>query len=139
MKKTTIFAAVAGVTFACVGMMFAQAPVVSIDRYRYRNLAAAQSYILSSLRCLPWHSSPRISRTKLSGAFWSPQVLFPRWLFMAHDGILKSHRGFSRLRLTKKMSWETSGRPITSIRKLTRPSFWMAFIVLSTTRRFWGV
>jgi hypothetical protein len=48
LKKTTVFATVAGTTLACVGMMFAQAPVVNIDRYRHGNLAAAQSYIVQA-------------------------------------------------------------------------------------------
>jgi hypothetical protein len=48
MKKTTVFAAVAGTTLTFVGMMFAQGPVVNIDRYRHGNLAAAQSYIVQA-------------------------------------------------------------------------------------------
>ena len=52
MKKTTIFATVAGTTLACVGVMFAQAPVVNIDRYRHGNLAAAQSYIVQAYQSI---------------------------------------------------------------------------------------
>jgi hypothetical protein len=52
MKKTTTFATVAGTTLACVGMMFAQAPLVNIDRYRHGNLASAQSYIVQAYQSI---------------------------------------------------------------------------------------
>ena len=47
MKKTTVIATIAG-TLAYAGMIFAQGPVVNIDRYRHGNLAAAQSYIVQA-------------------------------------------------------------------------------------------
>jgi hypothetical protein len=52
MKKTTVFAAVIGTTVACVGVMFAQGPVVNIDRYRHGNLAAAQSSIVQAYQSI---------------------------------------------------------------------------------------
>jgi hypothetical protein len=52
MKKATVLATVAGTTLACVGMMFAQAPVVNIDRYRHGNLASAQSYIVQAYQSI---------------------------------------------------------------------------------------
>lgn len=52
MKKTTLVAAVIGTTVTCVGMMFAQAPVVNISRYRHGNLAVAQSSIVHAYQSI---------------------------------------------------------------------------------------
>ena len=52
MKKATVLATVAGTTLACVGTMFAQAPVVNIDRYRHGNLASAQSSIVQAYQSI---------------------------------------------------------------------------------------
>src|ERR1700743_2569406 len=52
MKKATVLATVAGTTLACVGTMFAQAPVVNIDRYRNGNLASAQSSIVQAYQSI---------------------------------------------------------------------------------------
>jgi hypothetical protein len=52
MKKTIVFTTVIGTTVACVGMMFAQAPVVNISRSRHGNLAAAQRSIVSAYQSI---------------------------------------------------------------------------------------
>ena len=49
MKKLQIIASTAVCTaLTCVGVMFAQGPVVNIDKNRHGNLAAAQSYIVQA-------------------------------------------------------------------------------------------
>lgn len=52
MKKVTVLTAVAGATLACVGIVFAQAPVVNIDRHRHGNLASAQSHIVQAYQSI---------------------------------------------------------------------------------------
>lgn len=52
MKKTTVFATVIATTVTCVGIMFAQSPVVNIDPYHHGNLAAAQSSIVSAYQSI---------------------------------------------------------------------------------------
>jgi len=39
-------------TLAFVGVMFAQAPVINIDRHRHGNMAAAQSFIVQAYQKL---------------------------------------------------------------------------------------
>ena len=65
MKKTTVFATVLGTTLACVGTMFAQAPVVNIDRYRHGNLASAQSYIVQAYQSI--NNAQRANDGQLGG------------------------------------------------------------------------
>jgi hypothetical protein len=49
MTKRKLFLTTALCTLlVCAGIMFAQAPVVNIDRHRHGNLAAAQSYIVQA-------------------------------------------------------------------------------------------
>ena len=52
MTKRDLAIVVLCVTAAWVGAMFAQAPVVDIDRRRHGNLAAAQSYIVQAYQRL---------------------------------------------------------------------------------------
>jgi hypothetical protein len=54
MKKVTVLATVACTTLACVGIMFAQGPVVNIDHYRHGNLASAQSYIVQAYQSISY-------------------------------------------------------------------------------------
>jgi hypothetical protein len=49
-KQNWITAVAVCVSLACVGVMFAQAPVVNIDPHRHGNLAAAQSYIVQAFQ-----------------------------------------------------------------------------------------
>ena len=51
-KKNLAIALLLCITSALVGAMFAQAPVVNIDRRRHGNLAAAQSYIVQAYQRL---------------------------------------------------------------------------------------
>jgi hypothetical protein len=51
-KRSLIVTLVLCITSAWVGAMFAQAPVVNIDRRRHGNLAAAQSYIVQAYQRL---------------------------------------------------------------------------------------
>jgi hypothetical protein len=51
-KRNLAITLILCITSALVGAMFAQAPVVNIDRRRHGNLAAAQSYIVQAYQRL---------------------------------------------------------------------------------------
>ena len=48
MKRNLVVTLLLCLTSALVGLVFAQGPVVNIDRNRHGNLAAAQSYIVQA-------------------------------------------------------------------------------------------
>ena len=60
-----------GRTLAIVGMMFAQAPVVDIDRYRHGNLASAQSDIVQAYQNINTSSRMGIAEQEISSQLGS--------------------------------------------------------------------